>query len=95
MRNEYDLYYESPLGILKITGSEEAVTGVNFMDKADKDSNNVPECLFECRRQLDEYFKGKRREFKLKTELRGTEFQKKVLKELYKVPFGRTVSYGE
>jgi methylated-DNA-[protein]-cysteine S-methyltransferase len=95
MKKKYSLYCESPLGILEITGSEEAVTGLHFTEKANRGNSDVPECLFECRRQLDEYFRGKRREFRLETELSGTEFQKKVLRELYKVPFGRTVSYGE
>ena len=95
MKKEYHLYYKSPLGIMEIIGNEKALSGLYFVDKAKKDDPNVPECLVECCRQLDEYFKGTRREFNIKIELIGTEFQKKVWKELYKVPFGKTVSYGE
>lgn len=95
MKKEYYLYYESPLGIIEIIGNQKALSELHFVDKAKKDDPNAPECLIECRRQMDEYFKGIRREFNIKTELIGTEFQKKVWKELFRVPFGHTVSYGE
>jgi len=95
MKKEYRMYYKSPLGIMEIIGNEKALSGLYFVEIAKKDDPNVPECLVECRRQLDEYFKGTRREFNINTELKGTEFQKKVWSELYKVPFGHTVSYGE
>lgn len=49
----------------------------------------------EAARQLDEYFAGKRREFDVPLLLTGTEFQKAVWNELLKIPFGKTVSYGE
>lgn len=95
MKKEYCLYYKSPLGILEIIGNENAVSGIRFIEKAKKSDPDAPDYLIECRRQLDEYFEGKRREFDVKIELKGTEFQKKVWKELYKVPYGCTVSYGE
>ncbi|MEZ3591584.1 MAG: methylated-DNA--[protein]-cysteine S-methyltransferase [Muribaculaceae bacterium] len=46
-------------------------------------------------RQLDEYFAGTRREFDVPLLFVGTDFQKKVWNELLKIPFGKTVSYGE
>ena len=45
--------------------------------------------------QLDEYFAGTRREFDVPLLFVGTDFQKKVWDELLKIPFGKTVSYGE
>lgn len=45
--------------------------------------------------QLDEYFAGTRREFDVPLLFVGTDFQKKVWGELLKIPFGKTVSYGE
>lgn len=47
------------------------------------------------RRQLDEYFKGKRREFDLDIEPQGTEFQTLVWNALLQIPYGQTRSYGE
>ena len=45
--------------------------------------------------QLTEYFNRQRKEFDLKLEILGTEFQKKVWNELKKIPYGETISYGE
>jgi methylated-DNA-[protein]-cysteine S-methyltransferase len=46
-------------------------------------------------RQLQEYFAGKRTIFTVEFDLQGTEFQKKVWNELYRIPFGEVISYKE
>ncbi len=51
--------------------------------------------LTETRKQLEEYFDGKRKEFNLPILLRGTEFQKKVWQGLCTIPYGETRSYKE
>jgi O-6-methylguanine DNA methyltransferase len=45
--------------------------------------------------QLGEYFAGRRRSFDLPLAPRGSAFQRAVWDELARVPYGRTVSYGE
>jgi methylated-DNA-[protein]-cysteine S-methyltransferase len=45
--------------------------------------------------QLDEYFRGERRDFELTLAPRGTAFQLDVWNELRRIPFGTTISYGE
>lgn len=45
--------------------------------------------------QIDSYLKGDLKKFDLPIELKGTAFQKKVWKELLKIPYGETASYGE
>ncbi|UXR66064.1 methylated-DNA--[protein]-cysteine S-methyltransferase [Bdellovibrio bacteriovorus] len=45
--------------------------------------------------QLQEYLQGQRRKFDLPLDLKGTEFQKKVWKELLKIPYGKTTSYKQ
>lgn len=47
------------------------------------------------KKQLKEYFRGKRKEFSLTLVIRGTEFQEEVWKELMKIPFGATSTYLE
>jgi O-6-methylguanine DNA methyltransferase len=47
------------------------------------------------RQQLEEYFAGKRREFTLRLDLRGTDFQKQCWEELLRIPYGETRSYAE
>jgi len=46
-------------------------------------------------RQFGEYFKGKRKSFNLPLTMQGTGFQMKVWKTLKKIPYGKTISYGE
>ena len=48
-----------------------------------------------CRRQIEEYFSGKRKEFKLQFDLRGSDFQVKVLNEVARIPYGSTRTYGQ
>jgi AraC family transcriptional regulator of adaptative response/methylated-DNA-[protein]-cysteine methyltransferase len=47
------------------------------------------------RRQLDEYFAGERREFDIPLDPVGTPFQKEVWEALRRIPYGRTITYGE
>ena len=46
------------------------------------------------RRQLDEYFEGRRTEFDLELDLAVPDFHRRVLGELARVPFGETTTYG-
>ena len=47
----------------------------------------------QTRRELDEYFAGKRRDFTIPLDYPGTPFETKVWSELLKIPFGETRSY--
>lgn len=48
-----------------------------------------------AKRQLDEYFDGKRKTFGLPLLHLGTEFQQRVWHELSLIPYGQTISYAE
>ena len=45
--------------------------------------------------QVEEYFKGERRDFDIPLELAGTEFQKHAWLSLLKIPYGCTTSYAK
>ena len=49
----------------------------------------------DVRAQLREYFSGKRRNFDLGLDLRGTDFQKRCWNQLLRIPYGETCSYAE
>lgn len=51
--------------------------------------------LRQLKKQIKEYFAGKRKEFSLSLVTPGSEFQQAVWKELLKIPFGETISYHE
>lgn len=94
MNEKYYGYYKSPIGILEIISSDQAILSVLFVDKI-KTVIEATEIIKEAIRQLDEYFKGTRIDFNLEIELNGTEFQKKVWNGLLNIPYGKTVSYKE
>ena len=50
--------------------------------------------LDEVRRELDEYFEGRRQMFDLPIDLRVAPFHEQVLAELARVPYGHTETYG-
>lgn len=85
-------YYRLPIGVMEILGGEQGIVAISFVDDLQLGST-IPACLRECVQQLDEYFAGARQNFSLTLDLRGTEFQKQVWRELLKIPFGKTVSY--
>jgi len=58
-------------------------------------STTTPDIINQCIDELIEYFAGKRKHFSVAINQAGTEFQQKVWKELYEVPFSKTLSYGE
>jgi methylated-DNA-[protein]-cysteine S-methyltransferase len=49
----------------------------------------------EVKRQLGEYFRGERKKFDLKLAPEGTPFQLAAWKQLRRIPYGKTISYGE
>ena len=51
--------------------------------------------MFNVYAQLKEYFTGERKQFDLRLEIEGTEFQKRVWNKLLKIPYGKTISYKE
>ncbi|MCJ7554734.1 MAG: methylated-DNA--[protein]-cysteine S-methyltransferase [Ignavibacteriaceae bacterium] len=65
-----------------------------FKGKATKLQPDDP-YLFNVFEQLREYFDGGRKKFDVPLNLKGTEFQKKVWKEVSKIPFGKTKTYKE
>jgi methylated-DNA-[protein]-cysteine S-methyltransferase len=93
---KYTTCYDSKVGILEIEGTKKAITRVNFSDKKKvKSDPNLPQIIKKCRKQLDEYFQGKRQTFSLELQLEGTDFQKKVWEQLQRIPFGKTSSYKD
>ena len=57
----------------------------------------LPGRLDDARRELDQYFEGRRRRFDLELDWRLVRpgFYSRVLRETAKLPFGVTASYGE
>ncbi len=88
-------YYKTPIGTAKIIGSEEGIESISVLDNNIETSTDIPDCIKESVKQLDEYFSGKRTNFNIKLNPKGTDFQKKVWKELLTIPFKKTRTYLE
>jgi methylated-DNA-[protein]-cysteine S-methyltransferase len=95
MMNLYTTYYSSPVGLLKLQCSDKHIKSVSFIDTEDCIQNDEHKLLHACVKQLEEYFAGKRKQFTLPLNQDGTEFQEKVWDLLYKIPYGKTISYNE
>jgi methylated-DNA-[protein]-cysteine S-methyltransferase len=95
----------SPVGILSIITSSDKLHAVLW----DVDNNNptygkvirlLPssnngKIIIETKKQLLEYFQGKRKQFDLPLAINGTEFQMQTWNELLKIPYATTITYGE
>ena len=79
--------------VLEITGDENGISSVNFVKR--KRHDDIPECLAQACKELKEYFSGKRKKFKLKLNVSGTDFQKKVWSALCDIPYGETRTYQD
>ena len=88
-------YYKSPVGLLKVAGTEHYINEISFID----DQNNLENpatyhpLLHQCVEQLIEYFNGKRFSFDIPVYQKGTDFQTRVWGELLNIQCGRTISY--
>ncbi len=87
-----DLFIAStPRGLCRISytveGTDEAVARV-FGARV------LRSPLDDVRRELDEYFEGRRRDFDLPLDLRVAPFHEAVLHELARVPYGQVDTYG-
>ncbi len=91
----FKTFYNSPIGLIEISGTENSITSLYFIDQEFNPDLKSNSYLDKCVEQLDVYFNGKRKIFELNLQPEGSVFQKKVWEELLKVPFGETRSYME
>jgi methylated-DNA-[protein]-cysteine S-methyltransferase len=100
--------FDSPLGTGHVATTERGIVSIalptfgqqSFLDQLVEVSPRVleiPKRLDRARRELDQYFDGRRREFELELDwqLVRSEFSSRVLHETAKLPYGVTASYGE
>jgi methylated-DNA-[protein]-cysteine S-methyltransferase len=84
----------SPIGLVKIFTSDTAVTGLEIAPrgKAVPAENAI---AAQAADELNSYFAGDLKKFKVKLQLDGTQFQKSVWQQLAKIGFGSHLSYKD
>ena len=94
----------TPVGTLHIAADEQGIAAISFsiediQQVAEKLhlplKETISPLLQQCVNQLNDFFDGTLTAFSLPLHLTGTEFQIKVWDELQRIPYGKTVSYGE
>ena len=90
----------SPCGVLRLSTDEQGLRGIHFQGRGDHGPAPAgwvhdPAALAFAREALEEYFAGTRTAFDLPLHPLGTPFQLAVWRELARIPYGETISYGE
>ncbi len=96
----YYSYVDSPIGPLLLAGDGEALSLIAFSRGkksrgAEQDWQRRDDVFGQARRELGEYFDGRRRDFDLPLRPEGTEFQRDVWDALRTIPYGATCSYAD
>ena len=97
---------DTPIGPLTLAATASGVVKIAFGDDVAALEEiaatvsprivRVPRRLDAVRRELDEYFAGRRRVFDVAIDRRLSRgYRREVLEELSRVPYGRTVSYKD
>jgi methylated-DNA-[protein]-cysteine S-methyltransferase len=102
----YDLV-DTPVGKLLVATTERGLCRISYDAEPDRELDSLARAfgvrvlrsgrpIDPARRQLDEYFAGKRQRFDLAVDLKlQADFNRRVLRELARVPYGEVVTYGE
>jgi methylated-DNA-[protein]-cysteine S-methyltransferase len=101
----YDIA-DTPVGPLLVAVTDQGLCRISFDPEPERQTEHlartfgvrvlrVTRTVDPVRRELDEYFEGRRREFDLPIDLRGrSEFSRLVLEQLARVPYGEVTTYG-
>ena len=96
----YDLV-DSPVGELFVAATDRGLCRIAYFPERAEDEvarlfgrRLLRTPLDDVRRELDEYFDVRRRDFDLPLDLRVGPFNADVLRELAHVPYGETTTYG-
>ncbi|TDQ00090.1 DNA-3-methyladenine glycosylase II [Halanaerobium saccharolyticum] len=87
-------YYDSPIGLIELQASQGELLRLHFQE-VKRYQEGEAAVLAAAKKQLDEYFEGERKKFKLPLRIEGTDFQESVWRQLREIPYGATFSYKE
>ncbi len=90
----------SPVGPLLLAATERGLAVLEFArgEFPPRDGHTwieSPQHTEMCRRQIEEYFAGERKQFDFPLDLHGTEFEQRCWLALLEIPYGETRSYAD
>lgn len=99
----------TPIGPMFICASEKGICLLEFVDRRMletefKDLQRLLNAqiligenahIKQAKKEITEYFSGKRKKFTIELHTPGTDFQKNVWKNLRNIPYGKTVTYQQ
>lgn len=97
---EYVWFYQFPIGEIGIAEDGQGISSIFLKQTAGisrlegferKETKRIQRAA----KELDEYFRGMRREFEVEIHPSGTAFQKQIWEVLRSIPYGETRSYEE
>lgn len=100
---DFTAQYTSPLGEITLASDGTALVGLwfngqkffaNTLDAVHEDRPNLP-IFHETQRWLDIYFSGEVPDFTPPLLMRAGNFRQHVWRQLLKIPYGQTITYGE
>lgn len=102
MNHYYDTF-PTPVGEFSAAVNEDGALVATAFGKVDALNTRFtagrltrdPAKLSAARKEIGEYFTGKRRQFRVKLAPEGTSFQQSVWSALCKIPSGETRTYGQ
>ena len=90
---------DSPIGPLTLAGEGPVLTHLRMVDQTYEPDRagwvHDDHAFDDAVQQLEAYFAGHLRDFELRLEMAGTEFQRKVWDALRTIPYGETRTYAE
>jgi methylated-DNA-[protein]-cysteine S-methyltransferase len=89
----YHIIY-TKIGLVGFRIEDKKITQIDFNPKINNE-DQMDEFSSSVGDNLSAFIEGKIKKIDLPYELKGTEFQKKVLQAMRRIPFGSTVSYQE
>ena len=89
----YDTSYDSPLGPLLLTCTDQVLTGLYMNWKTEKQDTHP--ILIQTGKWLDAYFRGENPVLDIPLHAQGTPFQQQVWQLLLNIPYGEIRTYGD
>jgi len=89
----------SPIGKLTLIASSAGLHAIQWDSDREKPADlclsKNQKIIEQTKKQLEEYFQGRRKIFDLPLAVTGTDFQIEAWKELSKIPYAATITYAE